>query len=109
MKLLRVGDQNKEKPAVIDKENKIRNLSNYIDDFTPKTLNENIMNKFNDLDLETLPEIDPKIRIGPCIAHPGNFFAIGLNYKEHAKETGAKPPEYPVIFNKSVQVENIIY
>ena len=102
MKLLRVGEPNKEKPAVIDKENKIRNLSNYIDDFTPKTLNENIMNKFNDLDLETLPEIDPKIRIGPCIAHPGNFFAIGLNYKEHAKETGAKPPEYPVIFNKSV-------
>jgi 2,4-didehydro-3-deoxy-L-rhamnonate hydrolase len=102
MKLLRVGELNKEKPAVLDKENKIRNLSNYIEDFTPKTLNEDIIKKFKDLNFKTLPEIDPNIRIGSCIASPSNFFAIGLNYKEHAEETGAKPPKYPVVFNKSV-------
>jgi len=102
MKFLRVGEPNKEKPAVLDKENKIRDLSNFIEDFTPKTLNENIINRFKDLDLQTLSEINPKIRIGSCIANPGNFFAIGLNYREHAEETGAKPPEYPVVFNKSV-------
>ena len=48
------------------------------------------------------PEIDPNIRIGSCISNPGNFFAIGLNYKAHAEETGAKPPDFPVVFNKSV-------
>ena len=85
MKFLRVGEPNKEKPAVLDKENKIRDLSNFIEDFTPKTLNENIINRFKDLDLQTLSEINPKIRIGSCIANPGNFFAIGLNYREHAE------------------------
>ena len=102
MKLLRVGEPRKEIPAVLDKENKIRNLSNYIEDFNPKTLNIDTINKIKDLDFKTLPEIDSKNRIGPCIAKPGNFFAIGLNYKAHAEETGAKPPEFPVVFNKSV-------
>jgi 2-keto-4-pentenoate hydratase/2-oxohepta-3-ene-1,7-dioic acid hydratase in catechol pathway len=102
MKLLRVGEPRKEIPAVLDKENKIRNLSNHIEDFNPKTLNIDTINKIKDLDFKTLPEIDSKNRIGPCITKPGNFFAIGLNYKAHAEETGAKPPEFPVVFNKSV-------
>ena len=102
MKLLRVGEPRKEIPAVLDKENKIRNLSNYIEDFNPKTLNIDTINKIKDLDFKTLPEIDSKNRIGPCITKPGNFFAIGLNYKAHAEETGAKPPEFPLVFNKSV-------
>ena len=102
MKLLRVGDQNKEIPAILDEKNRIRNLSNYIEDLSPKTLNINTINTIKDLDLKTLPEIDPKIRIGPCITNPGNFFAIGLNYKAHAEETGAEPPKFPVVFNKSV-------
>ena len=102
MKLLRVGESKKEIPAIIDKENKIRNLSNYIEDFDPSTLNFETINKIKDLDFKTLKEIDPKTRIGPCITNPGNFFAIGLNYKAHAEETGAKPPEFPVVFNKSV-------
>ncbi|MBT7624113.1 MAG: fumarylacetoacetate hydrolase family protein [Flavobacteriaceae bacterium] len=102
MKLLRVGEPRKEIPAVLDKENKIRNLSNHIEDFNPKTLNIDTINKIKNLDFKTLPEIDSKTRIGPCIINPGNFFAIGLNYKAHAEETGAKPPEFPVVFNKSV-------
>ena len=102
MKLLRVGELKKEIPAVLDKENKIRNLSNYIEDFNPNTLTINTINKIKDLDFKKLPEIDSKTRIGSCIVSPGNFFAIGLNYKAHAKETGTKPPELPVVFNKSV-------
>jgi 2-keto-4-pentenoate hydratase/2-oxohepta-3-ene-1,7-dioic acid hydratase in catechol pathway len=102
MKLLRVGDPKKEKPAVLDKENKIRDLSNHIEDFNPNNLHFEIENKIKDIDFKTLPEINPNTRIGPCISNPGNFFAIGLNYKAHAEETGAKPPEFPVVFNKSV-------
>jgi 2-keto-4-pentenoate hydratase/2-oxohepta-3-ene-1,7-dioic acid hydratase in catechol pathway len=102
MKLLRVGEKEKEVPAILDKQNKIRNLSNYIEDFNPKTLNFDTINKIKELDLKTLPEIDSKTRIGSCVSNPGNFFAIGLNYKAHAEETGAKPPEFPVVFNKSV-------
>ena len=102
MKLLRVGELNKEITAILDKQNKIRNLSNHIDDFNPNTLNFSTINRIKKLDFETLPEIDPDIRIGSCVSSPGNFFAIGLNYKEHAEETGAKAPEFPVVFNKSV-------
>jgi len=102
MKLLRVGEKNKEITAILDHHNKIRNLSKYFDDFSPITLNFNTINQIKELNLDALPEIDPNVRIGPCISSPGNFFAIGLNYKEHAEETGAKPPEFPVVFNKSV-------
>ena len=102
MKLLRVGEKEKEIPAILDKQNIIRNLSKYIEDFNPKNLNFDTINKIKDLDLKTLPEIDSKTRIGSCISNPGNFSAIGLNYKAHAEETGAKPPEFPVVFNKSV-------
>ena len=102
MKLLRVGEKNKEIPAVLDKENKIRSLSNYINDFNPDTLNFNTIDKIKNLDFKSLPEISSGMRVGYCIARPGNFLAIGLNYKEHAEETGAKAPEFPVVFNKSV-------
>ena len=102
MKLLRVGEPGKEIPAILDNENKIRNLSNHINDLNPTTLNLDILSKLKDLDFKSLPEINSKIRIGSCVKSPGNFFAIGLNYKEHAEETGAKAPEYPVVFNKSV-------
>jgi 2-keto-4-pentenoate hydratase/2-oxohepta-3-ene-1,7-dioic acid hydratase in catechol pathway len=102
MKLLRVGEYSKEIPAVLDKKNKIRDITKYVEDLNPKTLNFNTIKKIKNLDLETLPEIDSKIRIGSCITNPGNFFAIGLNYKEHAEETGSKVPDYPVVFNKSI-------
>ena len=102
MKLLRVGEKNKEIPAILDKENKIRSLSNYINDFNPDTLNFNTIDKIKKLDFKSLPEINSDVRVGSCITRPGNFFAIGLNYKEHAKETGANVPEYPVVFNKSI-------
>jgi len=102
MKFLRVGSLGNEKPATFDKNGNLRDLSNYISDFNSDTINFDTLNKLRNLDLETLPEINQETRIGACIKKPGNFFAIGLNYKEHAEETGAKAPEYPVLFNKSV-------
>jgi 2,4-didehydro-3-deoxy-L-rhamnonate hydrolase len=102
MKFLRVGSLGNEKPATFDKNGNLRDLSNYISDFNSDTINFDTLNKLRNLDLETLPEINKDTRIGACIKKPGNFFAIGLNYKEHAEETGAKAPEYPVLFNKSV-------
>ena len=102
MKLLRVGEVDKEIPAILDSDNKLRSLSSYVDDFYPRALNFDTIKKIKNIDLKALPEISSDIRIGSCVSRPGNFFAIGLNYKEHAEETGAKAPDYPVVFNKSV-------
>ena len=102
MKLLRVGEFKNEIPAILDENDKIRNISSYLNDLNPQSLNFDTLDKIKKIDFETLPEIDPNIRIGSCISNPGNFFAIGLNYKAHAEETGAKPPDFPVVFNKSV-------
>jgi 2,4-didehydro-3-deoxy-L-rhamnonate hydrolase len=102
LKLLRLGNVGQEIPAAIDKNGKYRNLSSYIKDFTPETINFENLDKLRKIDLENLEEIDQNTRIGSCIAKPGNFFAIGLNYVEHAKETKAEPPKNPILFNKSV-------
>jgi 2-keto-4-pentenoate hydratase/2-oxohepta-3-ene-1,7-dioic acid hydratase in catechol pathway len=102
MKLLRVGEFKNEIPAILDENDKIRSISSYLNDLNPQSLNFDTLDKIKKIDFETLPEIDPNIRIGSCISNPGNFFAIGLNYKAHAEETGAKPPDFPVVFNKSV-------
>ena len=93
MKLLRVGNQGKEIPAALDKSGKIRDLSSLIKDLDSETINFDTLKKIEKINLETLKELNSKSRIGPCISKPGNFFAIGLNYKEHAKETGAEPPK----------------
>ena len=102
MKFLRVGEVDKEIPAILDADNKLRNISSHIDDFNSRSLNLDTVEKIKNIDLKALPEISSDIRIGSCVSRPGNFFAIGLNYKEHAEETGAKAPDYPVVFNKSV-------
>jgi 2,4-didehydro-3-deoxy-L-rhamnonate hydrolase len=102
VKLLRLGRLGQEIPAAIDKNGKYRNLSTYLEDLNPNTINFENLEKLKKIDLEGLEEIDQSNRIGSCITKPGNFFAIGLNYTEHAKETGAEPPKNPVLFNKSV-------
>tara|TARA_B110000003_G_scaffold267090_1_gene294925 strand:+ start:182 stop:1024 length:843 start_codon:yes stop_codon:yes gene_type:complete len=102
VKLLRLGKVGQEIPAALDKKGKYRNLSPYLKDLDPETINFDNLNKLKKIDLESLEEIDQNSRIGSCISKPGNFFAIGLNYTEHAKETGAELPINPVLFNKSV-------
>ena len=102
MKFLRLGNVGQEIPAAIDKNGKFRNLSAHIKDLNPETTNFETLESLKNINLENLELVDKNERIGACVAKPGNFFAVGLNYTEHAKETGAKPPEYPVLFNKSV-------
>ncbi len=101
MKLLRVGEKGKEKPAILDKNNKIRDLSSLIKDFNPDNLKFETVSKLENINLDTLPEIKDSKRIGACINKPGKFIAIGLNYSDHAKETGAKPPAEPIVFMKA--------
>ena len=101
MKLLRVGEKGKEKPAILDKNNKIRDLSSLIKDFNPDNLKFETVSKLGNINLDTLPEIKNSERIGACINKPGKFVAIGLNYSDHAKETGAKPPAEPIVFMKA--------
>ena len=101
MKLLRVGIKGKEKPAALDKEGKIRDISSYINDLEPETLNFQKVDKLKEINLETLPEISSSERVGACVSNPKKFIAIGLNYSDHAKETGAEPPSEPIVFMKA--------
>ena len=101
MKFLRCGSAGNEKPAVLDKNKKIRDISSYIQDFDPQNINFNILEKLKKINLESLPEISSNERIGSCISKPGKFVAIGLNYSDHAAETGAKIPTEPIVFMKA--------
>ena len=106
MKLLRVGVKGKEKPAVLDKNGKIRDISSHIKDLNPDSLNFEKINKLNDINFENLPELSSSERIASCITNPGKFVAIGLNYSDHAAETGAKPPSEPIVFMKATSSIN---
>ena len=101
MKLLRVGNFGEEIPAIIDKENKIRDLSKVVNDFNPESLNFEILDKIKKVDLNSLEIVESNKRIGSCVTKPANFFAIGLNYKAHADETNSDTPKEPIVFNKS--------
>ena len=101
MKLLRVGQHNKERVAALDSNNIIRDLSSHIQDLTPSTLNESTFTKLSQIDLSELKQIDANTRIGSCISNPVDFLAIGLNYKAHAEGTNSKLPNEPILFNKS--------
>ncbi len=101
MKLLRVGEPGQEKPAVLDSEGGIRDLSAVIGDIEGTTLSPTSLATLAELDFQSLPLISADTRIGPCVAKPGKFICIGLNYSDHAAETGAAVPEEPVIFMKA--------
>jgi 2-keto-4-pentenoate hydratase/2-oxohepta-3-ene-1,7-dioic acid hydratase in catechol pathway len=106
MKLLRVGEKGKEKPAILDKNGKIRDLSSQIKDLSPDNLNFDTISKLKNIDLEKLPELSKTDRIGPCVEKPRKFVAIGLNYSDHAAETGAKVPSEPIVFMKATSCIN---
>ena len=101
MKLLRVGDKGKEIPAIVDNENNYRDLSSLVDDLKPSTLNFEILKKIKDSDISKLPIVSKDQRLGSCVNKPVKFIAIGLNYSDHAKETGAKTPAEPIVFMKA--------
>ena len=106
MKLLRVGNKGKEKPAALDTNSKIRDLSSVIKDLTPDNLTHSAIEKLKSLDLKNLPELSNSERIGSCISKPGKFVGIGLNYSDHAEETGAKVPSEPIVFMKATSCVN---
>ena len=106
MKLLRVGKKGKEKPAILDKNNKIKDISSIISDLNPKNLNFETIKKIKNLDLNSLTEISSNERIGPCVENPGKFVAIGLNYSDHAEETGNPIPTEPIVFMKATSCIN---
>ena len=101
MKLLRVGDKGKEKPAILDGNGKIRDISSLINDLNPENLNFETISKIQSADPSSLPEISSSGRIGSCITNPGKFVAIGLNYSDHAAEVGAEIPKEPIMFMKA--------
>jgi len=106
MKLLRVGNKGSEKPAILDKSGKIRDLSAHIKDLNPENLNFSTLSKLDQVDLNSLPELSNSERIGSCITKPGKFIAIGLNYSDHAAETGAQVPSEPITFMKATSSIN---
>ena len=101
MKLLRIGSNGNEKPAALDKNGKIRDISSILSDLEPQTLNFKNISRLQETNLSDLPEISSNERIGSCVANPGKFIAIGLNYSDHAAETGAEPPTEPIVFMKA--------
>ena len=101
MKLLRIGSNGNEKPAALDKNGKIRDISSIVSDLDPHTLNFKNISRLQETNLSDLPEISSNERIGSCVANPGKFIAIGLNYSDHAAETGAEPPTEPIVFMKA--------
>jgi ureidoglycolate lyase len=102
MKLLRVGAPGAEKPAVLDADGTMRDLSAHVSDINAEALSPAGLAKIAALDLGSLPKIEGNPRIGPCVVRPLNFVCIGLNYADHAAETGAAIPKEPIVFLKSL-------
>lgn len=101
MKLLRYGLVGKEKPAVLDLEGRIRELSEYIEDVNGDSLSEDSLSRLRELDLNMLPVVPSGVRIGPCVTEISKFICIGLNYSDHAEEANMPIPKEPLVFMKA--------
>ena len=101
MKLLRYGPQGQEKPAILDAEGEVRDLSSHVTDFAGAAVSFEALDAIRKIDISTLPVVVDPGRIGACLASVPNFYCIGLNYAKHAAETGAEPPKEPIIFSKA--------
>jgi ureidoglycolate lyase len=102
MKLLRYGPKGQEKPGLLDNDGKIRDLSAVITDVAGTLLSDESLARLRALDLAGLPVVQGEPRLGPCVGSVGKFIGIGLNYADHAEETGQPIPKEPVVFNKWV-------
>ena len=100
MKLLRCGPHGQEKPGLLDDAGQIRDLSGVVADIAGEVLTPAGLDALRRLDPASLPLVDGQPRIGPCVGRVGKFVCIGLNYSDHAAETGAQVPAEPVVFNK---------
>ena len=100
MKLLRIGNKGLERPALLDNNGQLRDLSAVVTDIAGDTLSPQSIARLQDIDPSTLPLVEGSPRIGACVGQVGKFICIGLNYADHAAETGAAIPAEPVVFNK---------
>ena len=101
MKLVRYGPPGREKPGLIDADGKLRDLSRKVKDIAPDTLSDASLTALRKLDPARLPLVKGRPRLGPCVTGTRKFVAIGLNYVDHAKETGSPIPEHPIVFYKT--------
>ena len=101
MKLVRYGPTGQEKPGMIDSDGTLRDLSAHVADITGATLGDDSIAKLRAVDPSTLPTVDGNPRMGACVGDIGKFMCIGLNYADHAAETGADIPEHPILFMKA--------
>lgn len=102
MKLLRYGAKGKEKPGLLDKEGRIRDLSGIVADINGETISPKSLTRLAKIKPESLPLVRGTPRIGPCVANSQKFIAIGLNYSDHAAESNLPVPPEPVVFTKHV-------
>lgn len=100
MKLLRYGEKGQERPALLDNNGDLRDLSAVVTDIAGEALSPQSIARLQDIDPATLPLVQGSPRIGACVGQVGKFICIGLNYADHAAETGAAIPAEPVVFNK---------
>jgi 2-keto-4-pentenoate hydratase/2-oxohepta-3-ene-1,7-dioic acid hydratase in catechol pathway len=101
MKLVRFGSAGDERPGVLDADGRIRSLEGIVDDISGDALSAPSLARLRQLDPESLPLVDAGVRIGPCVGRVGKFMCIGLNYADHAAETGATLPAEPLLFMKA--------
>lgn len=101
MKLLRYGAPGAEKPGMLDADGVLRDLSAHVDDIAGDVLSDAGLDKLRALDPSSLPAVEGNPRLGPCVGGIGKFMCIGLNYSDHAAETGAAIPEHPILFMKA--------
>jgi 2-keto-4-pentenoate hydratase/2-oxohepta-3-ene-1,7-dioic acid hydratase in catechol pathway len=101
MKLLRYGLPGKEKPGALDAQGRIRDVSKVVPDIAGETLLPESIERLKALDLNTLPLVGEESRLGACVGSVGKFICVGLNYADHAAETGATPPSEPILFMKA--------
>ncbi|MEM7068888.1 MAG: fumarylacetoacetate hydrolase family protein [Pseudomonadota bacterium] len=99
MKLVRYGKSGQEKPGLIDAVGNLRDLSGHVEDIRPDTISQ--ISKLKKLDSASLPKVSGKPRFGPCVGNIGKMMCIGLNYRDHAAETGSKLPDNPILFMKA--------
>jgi 2,4-didehydro-3-deoxy-L-rhamnonate hydrolase len=101
MKLVRFGKSGKERPGLIDGAGRVRDLSDIVADIGAAAIAPKVLARLAKIKPEALPLVRGNPRLGPCVSHVGNFIAVGLNYADHAAETGAPIPKEPILFNKA--------
>lgn len=101
MKLLRFGELGLERPGIVDKDGVIRDASSLVTDYSPETISLELLSIIENVDPATLPAVPAGVRIGAPVSRIGHFIAIGLNYADHAAETGAPIPNEPIVFSKA--------